>query len=87
MGKILGLVLPCVHALGYLDTDFNGHHAAIDFDGDLHRVVLLFRFRGVTESEQERVGSGTGAGVIGLEIRNAWTAQGHSGAEYNITSR
>ena len=44
MVKILGLALALVVTFGHVATDFNGHHAPIDFDGDLH---LAFSFRSV----------------------------------------
>ena len=44
MIEVLGFAPALVVALGYFIVDFNGHHVPIDFDGDLHRVFLLFRF-------------------------------------------
>ncbi len=64
MGKVLGLAPPRVHALGCLCTDFNSYHAAIDFDGNLHRVFLRSDFWGIAV-RTERAGNDTGAGLTG----------------------
>jgi hypothetical protein len=68
VGKILGFTPSCIHAIRYLGADLNNGHTPVNFDGDLHRVVLLFRF-GFCEIWTGRAGSGTVANCCLVQNR------------------
>ncbi len=66
MVKVLGLMLELVTAINHFAADFNGHFASVNLDGNFH---LAFSFRSDFAVRTEGAGSGTGAGVIGLEMQ------------------